>query len=103
MYTQNKEAAEVSYPCDLPSNFILHINKHARFEENTQSLLVYTDISIYLVFNRSYFISMAMNAFASREFYMYLAAGWVRDLQAWRNHAWQSISIATICIVKFTV
>ena len=38
--------------CDLPNHFILHINrpKHARFDENTQSLLGYTDIAIYLVF-----------------------------------------------------
>ena len=38
-------------PCDLPSKFILHINKHARFNENGQSVLGYTDIAIYLVFN----------------------------------------------------
>ncbi len=37
MYKQNKEAAEVSYPCDLPSNLIF-INKHARFEENTHAV-----------------------------------------------------------------
>ena len=51
MYTQNIEAAGVSYPCDLPSNFILHINKHSRFDENTQSLLSYIFIAIYLVCN----------------------------------------------------
>ena len=29
----------------------LHINIHARFDENGHSLLGYTDIAIYLVFN----------------------------------------------------
>ena len=33
------------------SNFILHINKYVRFDENTQSLLGYTDIAIYDMFN----------------------------------------------------
>ena len=50
-YKQNIEAARLSYPCDLPSNFILHINKHVLFDENTGSLLSYTDIVMYLVFN----------------------------------------------------
>ena len=54
MYKKHIAAAGISDPCDLPSNFIfsnLHINKHARFDGNDQSLLGYTDIAIYLVFN----------------------------------------------------
>ena len=51
MYKQNIAATGISDPCDLPSKFILHIKKHARFDENGQSLLGYTDIAIYLVFN----------------------------------------------------
>ncbi len=58
----------------------LHINIHARFDENGQSLLGYTDIAIYLVFN---YIGMAMGAFKSRESYEHFADGQVRDLQAW--------------------
>ena len=65
------------------SNVGLHINKHAGFDENFQSLLGYTDIAIYLVFNWSYYIGMAMGAFKSRESYEYFAHGQVRDLQAW--------------------
>ena len=71
MYKHNIEAAGISYPCDLPSNFILHINKYARFDEYTQPLLGYTDISIYVMFNWSYCISMAINAFKNRESYKY--------------------------------
>ncbi len=59
------------------------VNKHARFDEIGQSLLGYTDIAIYLVFNWSYYIGMAMGAFKSRESYEYFADGQVRDLQAW--------------------
>ena len=70
IYKQNVEAAGISYPCDLPSNFILHINKYARFDENTKSLLGYTDIVIYVMFNWSYCISMAINAFKNRESYV---------------------------------
>ena len=44
----NIAAAGIIDSCDLPSNLTLHINKHARFG---QSLLGYTDIAIYLVFN----------------------------------------------------
>ena len=46
MYKYNIEAAGVSDPCDFPTNNILHnvYNKHARFDENTQSLLGYTGI-----------------------------------------------------------
>ena len=53
----------------------LHINNHAQFDENGQSLLGYTDIAIYLVFNWSYYIGMAMGAFKSRESYEYFADG----------------------------
>ena len=31
---QHIAAAGVSYPCDRPSDFILHINKYARFDGN---------------------------------------------------------------------
>ena len=54
MYQQNIAPAGISDPCDLPSNLIfinLHINKHAWFDDNGQSLLGYTAIDIYLVFN----------------------------------------------------
>ena len=42
MYRQNIAAAAIGDPFDLPSNLILviyFINKHARFDENGQSLL----------------------------------------------------------------
>ena len=61
----------------------LHINKHAWFDENGQSLLGYMDTAIYRVFDRSYYIGMAMETFKSRESYEYFADGWVRDLQEW--------------------
>ena len=41
---------------------------------------------------------MAMNAFKNRESYN-VAAGWVRDLQAWSNHN-KSISSGTIFVIK---
>ena len=59
------------------------MNNHARFDENGQSLLGYTDIAIFLMFNWSYYIGMVMGAFNSRESYEYFADGQVRDLQAW--------------------
>ena len=37
----------------------LHINKHARFDEIGQSLLGYTDIAIYIVFDWSYYMALA--------------------------------------------
>ena len=83
MYKQNIAAAGMSDPCDLPCKFILHIYTYARFDENCQSLLGYPDSAICLVFNWSYFIGIAMNAFKSRESYEYFADGWVRYLLAW--------------------
>ena len=41
MYKQNIEAAGIINPCDLPNNVILHINKHARFDENQESGIFY--------------------------------------------------------------
>ena len=69
MYKQNIATAGISDPCDLPSNLIVHINKHARLDETCQSLLGYTDIAIYLAFNWNYYIGMAVDAFKSRESY----------------------------------
>ena len=88
MYKQNIVATGIM---GSPKSFDfsnVHINKHTRFDENGQSLLGYTDIAIYLVFN---YIGMAMGAFKSRESYEYIADGQVGDLQALNLVHWYTI------------
>ena len=49
-YKQHNRSNGSKYPWNLPSNFILHINySHAHFDENTRSLLTYTDIAICIL------------------------------------------------------